>query len=84
MPYRLDEQRMQRWETLFIDQTYEVTALPSYDEKEASNPFRTFEQLPVSSLYKFMLDEAEYTIMGFIKGPVCRGQVALNVINDQF
>ena len=84
MPYRLDEQRMQRWETLFIDRTYEVTALPSYDEKEASNPFRTFEQLPVSSRYKFMLDEAEYTIMGFIKGPVCRGQVALNVINDQF
>ncbi|HSB97260.1 MAG TPA: fatty acid cis/trans isomerase, partial [Spongiibacteraceae bacterium] len=24
------------------------------------------------------------TIMGFIKGPVCRGQIALNVINDQF
>ena len=31
-----------------------------------------------------MLDEAEFTIMGFIKGPVCRGQVALNVIEDQF
>ena len=22
--------------------------------------------------------------MGYIKGPVCRGQVALNVINDRF
>jgi hypothetical protein len=31
-----------------------------------------------------MLDEAQFTIMGFIKGPVCRGQVALNVINDHF
>jgi hypothetical protein len=31
-----------------------------------------------------MLDEAEFTIMGFIKGPVCRGQVALNVIEDRF
>ena len=31
-----------------------------------------------------MLDEAQFTIMGFIKGPVCRGQVALNVIEDHF
>jgi hypothetical protein len=31
-----------------------------------------------------MLDEAQFTIMGYIKGPVCRGQVALNVINDHF
>jgi len=31
-----------------------------------------------------MLDEAQFTIMGFIKGPVCRGQIALNVIEDQF
>ena len=31
-----------------------------------------------------MLEEAQYTITGFIKGPVCRGQVALNVINDLF
>jgi hypothetical protein len=30
------------------------------------------------------LDEAEFTIMNFIKGPVCRGQVALNVINERF
>ena len=34
--------------------------------------------------YRFMLDEAEFTIMGFIKGPVCRGQMALNVIEDRF
>jgi hypothetical protein len=31
-----------------------------------------------------MLDEAEFTIMGFIKGPVCRGQIALDVIDDHF
>ena len=31
-----------------------------------------------------MLEEAQFTLMGFIKGPVCRGQVALNVINDHF
>jgi hypothetical protein len=84
MPYRLDAARMQRWQSLFIDAEYEVTALPSYEERYASNPFVTFHELPVGSRYRFMLDEAQYTIMGFIKGPVCRGQVALNVINDNF
>ena len=31
-----------------------------------------------------MLEESQFTLMGFIKGPVCRGQVALDVINDHF
>jgi hypothetical protein len=31
-----------------------------------------------------MLDEAQFTVMNFIKGPVCRGNVALNVIQDRF
>jgi hypothetical protein len=84
MPYRLDEARMRRWQTLFIDPQYDVTALPSYDEKIASNPFVTFLDIPVNSRYEFMLDEAQFTIMGFIKGPVCRGQIALSVIDDNF
>ncbi len=84
MPYRLDDKRMQRWQTLFIDAPYDVTELPSYEEELASNPFLTFKDLPVRSRYKFLLDEAQFTVMGFIKGPVCRGQVALNVINDRF
>jgi hypothetical protein len=84
MPYRLDSHRMQRWQQLFFAPDYEVTALPSYDIKTASNPFITFQQLPVAARYRFMLEEAKYTISGFIKGPVCRGQIALNVINDRF
>ena len=84
MPYRLDDARMQRWQSLFTDAAFDVTELPSYDADTASNPFLTFKDLPVRSRYKFMLDEAQFTIMGFIKGPVCRGPVALNVINDRF
>jgi hypothetical protein len=84
MPYLLDNARMQRLRELFLDPAYKVTELPSYKPDTASNPFKTFEQLPVQARYKLMLDEAQFTIMGFIKGPVCRGQVALNVINDQF
>ncbi len=84
MPYALDDQRMQRWQSLFIDADYTVTALPSYDSNQASNPFVTFAELPVTSRYKFLLDEAQFTIMAFIKGPVCRGDVALDVIDDDF
>ena len=84
MPYRFDKKRMQRWTQLFLNAKYEIDALPSYEPKVASNPFTTFKNIPVDSRYQFMLDEAQFTIMGFIKGPVCRGQVALNVINDHF
>ncbi|MCL6416237.1 fatty acid cis/trans isomerase [Aestuariirhabdus sp. Z084] len=84
MPYRLDQSRMARWQSLFFDEPYSVNTLPGYEDAEASNPFLTFKDLPVRARYKFMLDEARFTINGFIKGPVCRGQVALNVINDHF
>jgi hypothetical protein len=84
MAYAFGERRMQQWRRWFFDTPYVVTALPSYEPKIASNPFLTFERLPASSRYRFMLEEAHFTIEGFIKGPVCRGQVALNVINDRF
>ncbi|MCW9014194.1 MAG: fatty acid cis/trans isomerase [Gammaproteobacteria bacterium] len=84
MPYALSKKRMQRYQELFLDEDYAVLHLPPYTPKISSNPFESFKDIPVKSRYKFMLDEAQFTIMGFIKGPVCRGQVALNVIQDHF
>ncbi|TVZ41355.1 fatty acid cis/trans isomerase CTI [Alteromonadaceae bacterium 2753L.S.0a.02] len=84
MPYALSAARRQRWQQLFFDADYVVDKLPGYDPEFVANPFVQFFQIPVTSRYQFMLDEAQYTVMGFIKGPVCRGQVALNVINDHF
>ena len=84
MPYRLNEERMKWMQGLFNTDDYEVVSLPGYANEVASNPFIAFQQLPVTARYRFMLHEAEYIIRGFIKGPVCRGQVALNVIADQF
>jgi len=84
MPYALNTERMQRWQALLIDADYQVTQLPPYDVKDASNPFRTFASMPVDARYKFMLDEAQFTIMAFIKGPVCRGEIAVDVIRDDF
>ncbi len=84
MVYELSAQRMKRYRELFYDVDYEVAVLPSYAPAVASNPIKAFADIPVKSRYKFLLDDARFFIEGFIKGPVCRGQVALNVIEDQF
>jgi len=84
MPYVLNQERLSRYHSLFLEPAYEVEALPSYDPEASANPFETFKQIPVKSRYKFLLDEARFTLMTFIKGPVCRGQVALSVINERF
>jgi hypothetical protein len=84
MVYKLSNKRLQRYRELFYDVEYTVDSLPSYDASVASNPIKTFAAIPVKSRYKFLLDEARFFIEGFIKGPVCRGEVSLNVIEDQF
>ncbi len=82
--YELGPKKMRRYKELFFQPDYQVTELPSYEIKSSANPFKTFREIPRDSRYKFMLDNAEYFVSGFIKGPVCRGQVALNVIRDRF
>lgn len=84
MPYRLDAERMAQWRHWFIDADYEVKKLASYDPVTSANPFVTFADIPIDARYRFLVSEAQFTIMNFIKGPVCRGQVALNVIQDHF
>ncbi|MEY4510421.1 MAG: hypothetical protein RLZZ450_2543 [Pseudomonadota bacterium] len=84
MPYPLSDKRLARYRELFIDPIYDVGTMPGYKRSVAANPFAAFAQLPVHSRYRFMLEEAMFTMAGFIKGPVCRGQVALNVIEDRF
>lgn len=84
MPYALSAQRMARFTQLFLDADYELKQLPGYGRKTASNPFVAYRDMPVESRYRFMLDDAEFFIRGFMKGPVCRGQVAVDVIEDRF
>jgi len=84
MPYRLSAERRDKWKQWFIDADYSVTQMPGYDAKIASNPFATYEPIPYTSRHSFLLDEAQFTVMNFIKGPVCRGNAALNVIQDRF
>ena len=84
IPYRLNGARRARWNSLFFGGDWDTPALPDYHPDRSSNPFATFAAIPVEARYRFMLDEAQRTIMAFIKGPVCRGQVAVNVINEHF
>ncbi len=82
--YEFSKQRLQRYRMLFLKPDYEVPVLPSYQPELASNPFKVFAAIPTASRYQFLLDDAHFFIEGFIKGPVCRGQIALNVIEDRF
>jgi hypothetical protein len=84
MPYAINKKRYNLWQELFYKTPYEVHNLPSYDIELSSNPFIIFEDIPIASRYKFLLEEAQFSIMNFIKGPVCRGRIALSVINDHF
>ncbi len=82
--YALSQKRMRRYRQLFFDNKAKIAALPAYDDKLSANPLKTFKDLDPVSRYRFLLDDAHFFIEGFIKGPVCRGQVALNVIEDYF
>ena len=82
--YELSAAKMSRYRELFLDTAYDVAKLPDYEPVASANPFVTFAVIPPNSRYRFLLDDAKFFIEGFIKGPVCRGQIALNVIDDQF
>ena len=82
--YALSPARMSRLETLFLAPQWDIEKLPGYSRANAFNPFKTFAAIPARGRYQFLLDTAQYTVMTFIRGPVCRGQVATNVIDDQF
>ncbi|ODJ90149.1 peptidylprolyl isomerase [Pseudomonas viridiflava] len=82
--YLLSPQKMARVKQLFYANDWKVNALPGYGPGHRANPFQTFEAIPAEARYEFMLDNAEYFVRTFIRGPVCRGQIATDVIRDQF
>jgi hypothetical protein len=68
----------------FLDSDWQVQTLPGYSDAERGNPFATFAAIPARARYRFMLEHAEYFVRSFIRGPVCRGQLATDVIRDHF
>jgi len=84
IPYDLSPQKLERIRQTFLTPLWDVKNLPSYSEETAGNPFVTFADIPVRARYQFLLDDAEYEISTFIKGPVCNGSIAVNSIQEQF
>ena len=84
MPYPLGGTKMARFSELFLADGWSVTELPDYSRASAVNPVATFNAIPAGARYRFMLDTAHYFVATFIRGPVCAGQIATNVIEDQF
>lgn len=85
MVFVFDDAMFARINELFIQPEWlQKPTLIGFDSRVSANPFVSFAQIPPRSRYQFLLDNAKYIIMTFIRGPVCRGQVALNVIHDHF
>lgn len=82
--YPLSPEKLKHIETLFFDSDWQLKKSPGYEEAARSNPFTTFAAIPALARYQFMLDNAEYFVRTFIRGPVCRGSIATDVIRDQF
>jgi hypothetical protein len=76
---------LDRYRELFIEPPWlEPAHRETLDPEIAANPFVVYAQIPPRSRYAFLLDHSEYFVRTFIRGPVCKGQVALNVIHDHF
>ncbi len=85
MVYDLSDAKLQRYKELFIEPKWdEEPFVVGFKTDFNAQPFKVFAQIPAKSRYEFLLDNSEYVIRTFIRGPVCKGQIALNVIDDHF
>lgn len=84
IPYELSTEKLKWVKKIFIDKKWRATQFPSFSPETSGNPFITFREMPIISRYEFLLNDAQYHVMTFIKGPVCNGTKAVNSIQDQF
>jgi hypothetical protein len=82
--YALSPERMARLRALFLEPDWDIETLPPYGTEAGGNPFLTFAPIPVEGRYRFLLDDALFFVRGFVRGPVCHGQIATDVIEDRF
>lgn len=82
--YALGDKKLKRYDKLFFGDDWIAGPEPGYAEADRANAFATFAAIPARARYQFMLDDAEYFVRTFIRGPVCNGDIATAVIRDQF
>jgi hypothetical protein len=85
MVVEFDDTKLARIRKQFIETPWRDTPnMVGFGDEKGANPFLVYAQIPPKVRYQFLLDNAEYTLRTFIRGPVCKGQIALNVIEDHF
>lgn len=73
-----------------FSQLSKESLFPKENEKDiaqnklASNPFQVFKNIPQESRYRFLLEDAYYHIMTFMKGTSCNGTLSVNAVQDHF
>lgn len=82
--YYLGADKLARVKSLFASQKWTVDEQPPYQRNGSLNPFEIFAAIPPKIRYQFMLDDAQFYVQSFIRGPVCLGQIATDVIEDHF
>ena len=76
---------MRRLTALFLDADWAADAAAELRRRRGVRTRSSAStQIPARARYQYMLDDAQYFVMTFIRGPVCRGQVAVDVIEDHF
>jgi hypothetical protein len=84
LPYEISSQRLAWMKDNFANPKWQATQFPSFAPEVAGNPLIAFAEIPVIARHRFLLKDAYYQVMTFIKGPVCNGSFAVNSIQDQF
>ena len=86
LPYTLDEAKLARVRGLFFDpaEPWKASHWPDYKTSETTNPFVLYQDIPVKARYRYLLDDAQYHVATFIKGPVCYGAGAVSSIDEHF
>lgn len=84
LPYLIDDKKIKWLRNNFLGFPWQVKSFPSYNLEEAANPFKTFREIPTVARYRFLLEDAQYHVATFIKGPVCNGTGAVSSIDEHF
>jgi hypothetical protein len=84
LPLVLSQSYLERLNELFLVPEWETTPGRAHNWEDAQNPFVAFVDIPQQARYQFLLDHSWFFLSNFIRGPVCRGPIALGVIRDRF
>jgi len=84
VPLLMDQEMFTKINNTFFSEPWETQGVVSYEETVSANPLIAFKDIPSRARYRFLLQNSHFMINNLVKGPVCYGQAAVNVIQEQF